>query len=81
MSPSQTNQTDDRPRERVVGLLAGYLLGSSRFRCPGMDGSTIEDVVAVEYPVACRAGWVPGPELLVADHPDLAEALASYFLA
>ncbi len=68
-------------RSRVVGLLAGQLLASPRFRCPGADGATVEEVVVAEYPGASRAGWVPGPAELASRYPDLADALASFFVS
>ncbi|MBN9522178.1 hypothetical protein J0H58_27270 [bacterium] len=64
---------------RVVGLLAGHLLASPWFRCPGVDGASAGDVVAAEYPPAAAAGWVPSPSELAARHPDLAAALGAYF--
>ncbi len=69
---------EDELRSRVVGLLAGYLLASPRFRCPGMDGASVEDMVATEYPAACAAGWVPRQAELAARHPELADALTTF---
>ena len=63
----------------MIGLLAGYLLASPAFRCPGADGATVEDVVASEYPSASAAGMVPLPCDLVARHPDLADVIGSFF--
>ena len=37
-------------------VLAGYLLACPRFRCPGLDGATVADVVASEYPPAAASG-------------------------
>ena len=67
--------------DRLVDVLAGYLLASPRFHCPGVDGASIADVVATEYPPASAAGWVPPTTVLAARHPDLADALASFFRA
>ena len=64
---------------RVVGLLAGHLLASPWFHCPGVDGASAGDVVAAEYPPAAAAGRVPPPSELAARHPDLAAALGAYF--
>ncbi len=65
--------------DRLQLLLANYLLACPRFQCPGMDGASLEDVVASEYPAASAAGWVPRPVELASRHPDLVEALADYF--
>ncbi len=66
-------------RSRMIGVLAGYLLASPAFVCPGADGATVEDVVASEYPWASAAGVVPLPRELAARHPDLADAIGSFF--
>lgn len=68
-----------RARRRMVELLARYLLASPVFLCPGADGATVEDVLAAEYPVASAAGRVPRPGELANRHPDLADALATFF--
>ena len=68
-----------RARRRMVELLAGYLLAAPVFLCPGADGATVEDVLEAEYPVASAAGRVPRPGELATRHPDLADALASFF--
>jgi hypothetical protein len=70
-----------RARAQAIVLLAGYLLASPRFRCPGVDGSTAADVVTAEYPGAAAVGWVPRPADLAVRHPDLASAIASVFPA
>ena len=67
------------PRSRMIDVLAGYLLSSPAFRCPGADGATVEDVVASEYPRASAVGMVPRPSELAARHPDLAVAIESFF--
>ena len=72
-SDMQTNEN------RVVAVLAGYLLASPRFGCPGMDGASVADVVASAYPAASAAGWVPHPTAVARRHPELAAALASFF--
>jgi hypothetical protein len=69
----------DSSRNRMIGLLAGYLLASPAFRCPGADGATVEDVVASEYPWASAAGMVPRLSELVVRYPDLADAIESFF--
>ena len=66
-------------RSRMIDVLAGYLLASPAFRCPGADGATVEDVVASEYPSAWAAGMVPRPSELIVRHPDLADAIGSFF--
>ncbi len=66
-------------RSRMIGLLAGYLLASPAFVCPGADGATVEDVVASEYPAASAAGMVPRSSDLAASHPDLANVIGSFF--
>lgn len=70
-----------QPIDRLVEMLAGYLLASPRFHCPGVDGASVADVVATEYPPASAAGWVPPTTVLAQRHPDLADALASFFRA
>ena len=70
----------DSGRARVIGLLAGHLLAAPGFHRPGADGATVAAVVAAEYSAASAAGWVPRPAELAARHPDLADALSSYFL-
>jgi len=64
---------------RLVGLLAGHLLASPRFHCPGTDGASAEDVVTAAYPAASAAGWVPRPAELAARHPELAAEIRSFF--
>ena len=63
----------------MIDVLAGYLLASPSFICPGADGATVEDVVASEYPRASAARMVPRPSDLAARHPDLADAIESFF--
>jgi len=65
--------------DSLIDVLAGYLLTCPRFRCPGLDGATVADVVASEYPPAAASGWVPRPVELAARHPDLADAIAAFF--
>ena len=48
-------------RERLVRLLADYLLASLRAGWPGTDGLTVGGVVAAAYPAAVAVGAVPGP--------------------
>ena len=66
-------------RSRMIDVLAGYLLASPAFRCPGADGATVEDVVASEYPSASAAGMVPRPSDLAARHPDMADTIGAFF--
>lgn len=66
-------------RGQTTELLAGYLLASPRFRFPGCDGLTIEEVVIAEYPRAAAAGYVPSPADLARKHTNLANAIASFF--
>ena len=63
----------------MIDVLAGYLLASPAFRCPGADGATVEDVVASEYPSALAGGMVPRPCDLAARHPDMADVIESFF--
>lgn len=73
-------RTDDTTIDgRVVGLLAGHLIASPWFHCPGVDGACAGDVVAAEYPAAVAAGRVPPPSELAARNPDLAAALRRFF--
>ncbi|MFO0798477.1 MAG: hypothetical protein U0804_13455 [Gemmataceae bacterium] len=65
--------------DRVVGLLAGHLLASRWFYCPGVDGASAEDVVTAAYPAASAAGWVPRLAELAARYPELAAAIGSFF--
>jgi hypothetical protein len=65
--------------ERMQLVLANYLLSCPRFRCPGMDGASLADVVASEYPAASAAGWVPRLAELSTRHPDLTDVLADFF--
>lgn len=76
---SDLNGVSQQSRNRVVQLLADYLLGSKLFRCPGVDGATIEDIVTTEYPVAVKAGHVPGLASLASSHPHLAVELGTFF--
>ena len=64
----------------LMELLAGFLLALPESGRPGADGLTIEDVVAADYPAAYAAGHVPGPEELARRRPDLADAVAAFFL-
>ena len=73
------NHEVNSPRSRMIDVLAGYLLASPAFRCPGADGATVEDVVASEYPSASATGMVPRPKELAARHPDLADVIGSFF--
>ena len=63
----------------VIDLLASYLLADRRPGWPGADGLTVEDAVAGAYPAAAVAGRVPPPAELSLRHPDLADALATFF--
>lgn len=64
---------------QLTELLAGYLLTSPWFRHPGMDGATVEEVVAAEYPAASVVGHVPGPNELIRRHPELTDAIVVFF--
>jgi len=63
----------------LTELLAGYLLASPWIRHPGADGATVEEVVAAEYPAASSSGHVPGPNELIRRHPELSDAIGSFF--
>jgi len=72
------NPLPEFPRA-VIELLAAYLLADRRPGWPGADGLTVEEVVAGAYPAAAVAGRVPPPAELTRRHPDLADALATFF--
>ena len=67
------------PRDRLVRLLADYLLASPRAGWPGTDGLTVSAVVAAAYPAAVSAGAVPGPAELAHRHAELADEIVTYF--
>lgn len=65
--------------ESVVEVLATYLFASTRIEWPGTDGMDLETVVKAHYPVASRAGHVPGLAELKERHLVLADALEVFF--
>ncbi len=77
MTPEIVPKSDDRAR--LVGLLARYLLTTSRTAWPGSDGFTVEDVVEADYRVESEAGHVPRPQDLIRQHSDLADAIRAFF--
>jgi hypothetical protein len=78
---SQTLMNSPRTiRFQLTRLLADYLVSSPRFRLPGSDGLTIEDVVIAEYPGAAAAGLVPGLPELESRHADLAASMEEFFV-
>jgi hypothetical protein len=77
MNSSTAPKTEDRAR--LVGLLAWYLLTTSRTAWPGADGFTVEDVVAADYRTESEAGHVPRLQELIGRHPDLADAIRGFF--
>jgi hypothetical protein len=66
--------------DRVVELLARYLVESGRAGWPGMDGLTIWDVVEAAYVAEAVAGHVPRADELIRRHPDSAEAIRALFV-
>ena len=64
---------------QLCELMAEYLLNCSGFFSPGMDGATIEDIVFADYRIASARGKVPAPEELAELHPDLADAIQTFF--
>lgn len=67
------------PTPGVVEVLATYLFASTQIEWPGTDGMTLETVVSAYYPVASRAGHVPGLAELKQRHMAQADALEEYF--
>jgi hypothetical protein len=71
--------TIDDDRCRLIEILAWHLLTSSATTLPGSDGLTVEDVVVADYRVEAEAGHVPRLEELIQQHPNLSDALHSFF--
>jgi hypothetical protein len=59
-------------------LLLDQLRGGPTVCWPGADGLTLDEVLS-SYPEAAAAGRVPGPDELLAGHPELAAELADFF--
>jgi hypothetical protein len=66
-------------RAQLLDLLAAQLLAAPAYRCPGVEGATIEDIVDSQYPQAIARGFVPGPAVLTARFPLLADAIREFF--
>ena len=66
-------------RTRLLDVLAWHLLTSSATVWPGTEGLTVEDVVVADYRMEAEAGHVPRPEELISQHPNLAEAIRTFF--
>jgi hypothetical protein len=65
-NPLDGNRTTRRLQETLLGYLHATGVGS----WPGVDGLTVDDVVA-GYPQAVAAGSVPDWQQLLREHPDL----------
>ena len=76
----RTHGSCGRERDRLLEVLAQYLLVSPGCSWPGSDGMTTGEVVAEAYPAAVRAGYVPARAELTRRHADLSEAIAAFFL-
>ena len=64
----------------LIELLAGFLLAAPDRGRPGADGLTVEDAVLADYPAALACGHVPGPDELIRRYPELADAVAAFFI-
>jgi hypothetical protein len=65
-------------RRQVEEVLLGYLLAADWPYWPGADGLTVQDVLA-SYDEAAATGRVPDRAALQRLHPELAEALCTFF--
>jgi hypothetical protein len=73
-------ETTAAARRQLQEVLLGYLQAADSPRWPGADGLTVQDVLA-SYAEAAAAGRVPDRATLLARHPELAEALCTFFAA
>jgi len=64
--------------QRLRDVLLGHLACPWVTVWPGADGVTVEEVLA-SYPEAVAVGQAPGLAELLADHPELREALEDFF--
>jgi hypothetical protein len=65
--------------DRLAELMAGYLIASHRVVWPGVDGLIVAEVVGQYYLPASNDGHVPNPTELALRHPDLADAIVTFF--
>jgi hypothetical protein len=75
--------TNDRHTESSEGrqvreLLLSHLRAADAPPWPGVDGVTLEDILA-NYPQAAAVGVVPDLPALMREHPELAATLREYF--
>jgi hypothetical protein len=77
-NPVGSLESNTELTNRVVELLAGYLLADGRGMLPGTDGLTIEEAVRALYNAEARAGHVPDPLELARRHPKLADTIAAF---
>ena len=74
---------DERPNstarsERLREVLLGYLQAAVFPLWPGTDGLTVDEVL-LSYPQNAATGRVPDRQELLQRHPDLREALLTFF--
>jgi hypothetical protein len=77
--PPASATGDSEVEDRVVALLAEYLLAAGHLSWPGTDGLTVKDAVKELYVVASAAGRAPNPAELAHRHPELTAAVIAFF--